>query len=184
MIIMVDGIDKSGKTTFIKTMVNEFLSKKRRFNGILVWKNNFKPSSNSEKERNEVRNIYLKASKLFCSNAFKNILVVTDRNFMSEMVYSIKRGYDAMNDPELLKVEKFYEKNNAIYVWVNTGKKFFERKMSDQGDDYIKKLDYGVINKRYKLFFDTTNLKKVQVRSLNFKVHSKKLVKMAEEMVK
>src|SRR3990167_3323467 len=96
-VIIVEGIDKSGKSTFV-----ELLSKK--YPGVLL-KITDRPSDGTEAERDKIKKYYSSVLDFIRDNPDK--LFLLDRFFWSERVYSIKRGYDAIDDRVLLEMENF-----------------------------------------------------------------------------
>lgn len=107
MILIVEGSNKVGKTTFINSLVENL----NRFNNIEVEVFNDRTAIDDTKEVTKemmyeiTRDDFIKALKKSLDNANKNYICIFDRSYISEYVYGKKyRGYE--ND-EVLKLDKF-----------------------------------------------------------------------------
>jgi len=89
-IIIVDGVDCSGKSTLI-----ERISKDKRFRNSLLIKNNFRPSDESTIPK--VKDNY-EGIKSLIESVPSYEYVIIDRFYMSEMVYGKLRGYEPFDD--------------------------------------------------------------------------------------
>ena len=112
MILIVEGLDKSGKSTIIKDLVEY---KRQMHKDPIVLKLSQKPKDNSDSEIQKVKIIY---TELFeqAKRLQTDRLVLFDRSFPSEMVYSIKRGYDAMEDLFWWEFDRVLGKQNLLEI--------------------------------------------------------------------
>lgn len=106
MILIVEGSNKVGKTTFINTLANILEA-----DGIRVEIQNKRPAKNNEYEvaKEKMADItkddFINALRKSLANVNYNHVYIFDRSYISEYVYGKKyRGYE--ND-EVLKLDKF-----------------------------------------------------------------------------
>ena len=103
-IVIVEGSDLSGKTTAIETI-------SKHFNEGFILKNAYKPKTKAES--NKVVANYWHILKLIINE--KN-LVLLDRFYPSQMVYSYLRGEDEMRNSDLLSIESLCRYNNILNI--------------------------------------------------------------------
>lgn len=154
-VIIVDGIDKSGKSTFI-----DLLSKEYR--GILM-KITDRPLDSSEKERNKIKNYYSLILGIIMQNPHE--LFILDRFIWSEMAYSFKRGYEAINDPWLLETEKILSILPHLMIHLSPLEEIIRYRLEQEEDEHINQDDVSDLFKRYQTIFDRSPLNKIQVDS-------------------
>lgn len=106
MILIVEGSNKVGKTTFINTLANILEA-----DGIRVEIQNKRPAKNNEYEVTKekmadiTKDDFINALRKSLANVNYNNVYIFDRSYISEYVYGKKyRGYE--ND-EVLKLDKF-----------------------------------------------------------------------------
>ncbi len=107
MILIVEGSNKVGKTTFINSLVEKL----NRFNNIEVEIFNDRPAIDNAKEVTKemmykvTRDDFIKALKKSLDNVNKNYICIFDRSYISEYVYgNIYRNY---KNEDVLKLDKF-----------------------------------------------------------------------------
>lgn len=107
MILIVEGSNKVGKTTFINSLVENL----NRFNNIEVEVFNDRTAIDDAKEVTKeimyeiTRDDFIKALKKSLDNANKNYICIFDRSYISEYVYgNIYRNY---KNEDVLKMDKF-----------------------------------------------------------------------------
>lgn len=106
MILIVEGSNKVGKTTFINALANILEA-----DGIRVEIQNKRPAKNNEYEATKekmadiTKDDFINALRKSLANVNYNHVYIFDRSYISEYVYGKKyRGYE--ND-EVLKLDKF-----------------------------------------------------------------------------
>lgn len=106
MILIVEGSNKVGKTTFINALANILEA-----DGIRVEIQNKRPAKNNEYEVTKekmadiTKDDFINALRKSLANVNYNHVYIFDRSYISEYVYGKKyRGYE--ND-EVLKLDKF-----------------------------------------------------------------------------
>ena len=109
MLIIVEGIDKTGKSTLCEYLV-------KKLPNAFLLKNGTKPKNNTETERQKILDIYNNILNVYNHN-FSDKILILDRFLLSEYVYSFKRGYESYNNPELKDVnEKLLEMGDDVLV--------------------------------------------------------------------
>lgn len=157
-LIFLEGTDKSGKST-----TANFLLKKIK-NSVLIHAN-IRPFNNSEEERNKIRNYYKELIKLANNKFFKDKTIIVDRFFPSQIVYSIKRGFDEFNSRYYKQFENTVLKNKHLLIYVRPLEETIVRRYKKEGDEYINENDIKILVERYDKFFEQTKLNKIQITS-------------------
>ena len=160
MIVIVEGPDLSGKTTAI-----EKLGKK--FNSGFTLKNNFKPRTKEESELiynhySEILNLVAAWHMLHPSN-----LIILDRFYPSQQVYSILRGKDEMKQWELLDIERRCKEFNVKLIMLDTPLEELKSRHEHRGDDYIKRGQLEILKERYDKAYLQSRLEKMSVNTRN-----------------
>jgi thymidylate kinase len=161
-ILIIEGIDCSGKDYFISKLSKELC------NSITI-KNNFKPRNYEEREiiKNKYKAIIAIAKKLASFD-----FIILNRFYPSELVYSaVKRSYDANKDIWY----KFFENSikrmtwesniKVILVYVYESPEEIKKRMKERGEDYIIDKDVDNIIKAYDNFYKKTKLTKIKIKS-------------------
>ena len=115
MRIIVEGVDKSGKSTIIEKMKNQYEY------GIAI-KNMIKPRDISPEETKRIKEVYNEI-EVISSNINRDYVYILDRFYQSELVYSILRGNDRLKDESFLKWVNIMEsamKHNTLLVLIET----------------------------------------------------------------
>ena len=155
MVIIIEGCDNSGKTTIVNSLI-------KKFPGVMI-KLTDRPVDDSLEEQNKIIRHYIGIIRMI--EAYPNFEhVVLDRFFPSEKVYSIKRGYEAMNCPSLKAVEDFIINcTNHLLILCDPGNKTISDRMKKEPDDYVSEKENLEMLERYRTFFDKTKLNKIKV---------------------
>ena len=141
MLIIIEGMDKTGKSTLCNYLL-------KNLPDAFLLKNGEKPKDDSKEERDKIKSAYEKIFDAY-SSSFKNSVLIVDRFLISEFVYSYKRGYEAMKDRELLDmIDKLYYMN-ALIIYCNVDKKIIEKKFIEDKEDYTKVEEIEYLLKRY-----------------------------------
>jgi len=159
-VIIVEGVDLSGKTTAIE-IISKF------FNSGFVLKNAFKPRTKEESQ--DIYAQYWTIAGLIHNTKYtKKNLIILDRFYPSQAVYSILRGEDEMKDYKLLDIQKFCKSQEYGYIYLDTPNRDLEARYNEKGDEHIKKYkDILMLKKRYQEFYDTCTLKKIKINTLD-----------------
>lgn len=150
MIFIIEGIDKSGKSTVIKDLIKEF-------DGAVVFKLYNKPKNSSEREREKVWIAYTELFHQATILAEEGKTVIFDRAYPSELVYSVKRGYDAFYNNDWWKMDEgLVEAVTLVYCEAPVEvlkKRFVDTQETDLDFNELEK-----ILERYNKFIETTKL--------------------------
>jgi len=148
MIIVVEGLDKTGKSTIIQDLTS-------LHSGAVVFKLSQKPFDNSEKEIQKVKTSYVELFNQARKLSKKGFVVIFDRAYPSELVYSIKRGYDAFSDPFWIQLD--HDLANDISILYCTAKKeTIVKRFLEQKEDYAKEEEISLLLERYQKFISMT----------------------------
>ena len=157
-IIIFEGVDCSGKSS----LANK-LSKKVK-NGILI-KSNYKPDSSNT---SEIKKQYLKIL-LSINNSIwtQDEYIILDRYHLSQVVYSIMRGHDDLDDPwyNWFESNLCLGKNDACLIWVDEPEHVIISRLNGRGDEHIKEEDVHMLRERYAKAYARSNLPKIKVDS-------------------
>jgi len=165
MIIIIEGVDLGGKTTVVEDL------KRYYGNGAVVFKNPIKPRSKHDRE-----SIFIAYTVMFgmaLKDEFKNKLVIFDRAYPSEMVYSkVKRNYEAMNDLRWWKFDSNIANEDVLMVYCYAPLTKLTERLKVRGDDYVKKNELEKLVKRYDRFLKKTKLLHLKIRSIDTREHN------------
>ncbi|MEK6881305.1 MAG: hypothetical protein AABY22_16910 [Nanoarchaeota archaeon] len=157
---MLEGVDKSGKSSLINYFSKLF--------PVQVWKFDRKPKDNSIEERLRIKNHYLTTLEMI--KQLPNTIHVLDRFHFSELVYSIKRGYDAYEDSWFFDVlEPKIKELQHLLVLCNCEKKELSERFERESDKFVSIEEIDNLLKRYKLSYENSTLNHVQVDTTNRK---------------
>jgi len=150
-IIIVEGSDLSGKTHLIERL------SKRLCSGF-VLKNAYKPKVAAD------------SKKLFAHywSILENIIdrkdiVILDRFFPSQAVYSFLRGIDEMNHPEISGFDHYATVMGFLYIQLDTPLKELQLRYSKRGEDVLSLKDLPKVKDRYDEFYNFTTMIKIKV---------------------
>ena len=142
-ILIVEGGDLAGKTTAIEKIA-------KHFNSGFVLKNSFKPRSIEQSK--DIYAQYWRLASLIVSlpdDYLANNLIILDRFFPSQAVYSFLRGEDEMNHTEIMQLDRYFHQWGAKLLMLNIGKEdllFIEVQTGSYfGEDDIERFedDFG-----------------------------------------
>lgn len=161
MNVIVEGIDKSGKSTIVKDLM-EYLESESP----IYMKISKKPSDDSFGERQAVIRMY---EELFYQTGWvhnKDRTFIFDRSYPSEMVYSWKRGYDALSDNNLLSLDaRLAENNHTFLIYCTTDMETIAKRFDTDKEEYLVKEDIQRTLERYEIFLAKTKLPLVVINS-------------------
>jgi len=151
MRIIIDGCDKSGKTTLIEGLKNTIPS-------LVGIKLLTKPSDGSESQRQYVKMMYAKMAEM---SRDQGVNFLFDRWYPSEMAYSFKRGYNAIQDGWFYQFEQELRKTPHLYVLIEADKKIVAKRFAANGEKFAKVEEIDRIQKRYRKHYDKCQLNKM-----------------------
>ena len=174
MIVFFEGIDKAGKTTLLKDVVDKIsiaLGRK-----LIQYKIKTKPKDSSE------RDMPLHQYKAIMDLADQNPghVLVVDRSYVSELVYSgVKRDYDACDDKrydELLS-------RDALFVHVTAKPEVIKERFKSDFEEYLTEDDIDAIIQRYDDVLGAPGLNVIRVetpgdRETNAKLVADKIIEL------
>lgn len=168
MIYIVEGIDKSGKSTVIGDLQS-------LLPGAVIFKLKNKPTSGSTDERTKVFTCY---DELFHQARLNHekVPIIFDRAYPSEIVYSkINRGYDAFYqvdwwrlDDELKDIARFIYCSAPEDVLIERFLKHNEKDLTqDQFEEVLERYDLFLGKTSLKtLFLDTTKSREENIETI------------------
>jgi len=153
-IFIIEGFDTSGKSTVVDALSKEFPS--------LVMKNTYRPLNSDTEGREKIKKIYIQMiAQIWGTESHRYFIL--DRFYPSEMVYSIKRGYEAMNDPYFESLESWLKVEGEAYlIYCNPGKETIKERLKEHTDSFIKPEDISLLE-RYDAFYEKCTLNKLKV---------------------
>lgn len=169
MRIIIDGCDKSGKSTLVEALKNEVPS-------LIGLKLLTKPKDGSDESKLYIKAMYKHMAEMTRDQAAHYLF---DRFYPSEMVYSFKRKYEAMDDPWFARFEKELRKTPHLYVMLNVDKKLVLERFKTNNETFAKPEDIDRIQKRYLKQFERCALNKIMVDPTDKLEETVKLIKDA-----
>ncbi len=157
-IVIFEGCDLSGKSTAI-----EKISKK--LNSGFVLKNCFKPKTDDAMIYYQYESII--ASIMTYLDRQPNEVVILDRFYPSEAVYSYLRGYDALNSEFIKTMDTMCNGLNVRLILIETPLKELERRYMFRGDENVDVKDLETLKSRYDEFFKNSKLDKIRVNTMD-----------------
>lgn len=179
MLIIVEGIDKSGKSTLI-----DYLSK--NLNNAFVLKIGSRPKDSSEEERKKIVDMYFKALdfyRLILQNDMSRPILIMDRFYVSELVYAAKRGYDALDDTSMGEDMKLLKEvieglDSIILIYCRIDQESLIENFTKDKEDYAKVEDIKMLIERYDKYIVYLNVPRLPY---NYKTISLQAIKSAIE---
>ena len=150
-ILIVEGCDLSGKTYAIERIA-------KHFNSGFILKNTLKPKSLKDTEKIYAQ--YWKILNLVVDyhNNNPDALVILDRFYPSQAIYSYLRERDDMKHPEIKALEQFCFGQNVKLLHLQTPVDELERRFDKRGDEHIRKIQLEKLHNRYVKFMKKTLL--------------------------
>lgn len=159
MIFIIEGVDGAGKSTLINELVKNYPG--------LILKITDRPKDSSITQRTKIKEWYWKVLSAIDLIEKSGDLItknfILDRFFPSEIVYSVKRGYESWGDQELRVIETRLAKFDHLLVYCDPGLGELDERIKTRGDEYIKREEAAFLHGRYKRFFEETPLNKIKI---------------------
>lgn len=155
MRIIIEGVDKSGKSTLINALKN----KVPRAVLLKLWT---KPEGNQQEATAYIRRMYMNMAQMTVD---LNNNYIFDRWYPSEMVYSFKRGYDSLKDGWFYELEKEIVKTRPLYILVEADPDLIRKRMAEDKEDFAKPEEVEKLQERYREHFKYCQLNKMVVNT-------------------
>lgn len=153
MRIIIDGCDKSGKSTLIEALKNKLPN-------LLSIKLLTKPTDDSDESKEYIKAMYSKMGQLTLP---RDINFVFDRFYPSELAYSFKRGYEADEDPFFAILEAELQKAPNLYIMLEAPADVVAARFKSDGETFAKVEEIEKIQARYRAHYDRCILNKIAV---------------------
>lgn len=177
MRIIVEGVDKSGKSTIIEKMKN-------RFEYGIAIKNMIKPRDTSQEETDRICRIY-EDIEIMSQNVDPNHVFILDRYYQSEMVYSILRGNDRLVDQNFKNWVRDMEnalRHNTLFVLIETDAETVAERFKKCKEDFVKEDQIRMLQDRYNQVFEMSTLPKIKLDTT--KIGIEKSLELIEEKLR
>ena len=154
MKLIIEACDLSGKTYAIERIA-------KYFNSGFVLKNSYKPRTKEDSLK--IYSQYWKILSII--NKIAGVIIL-DRFFPSQAVYSYKRGVDEFNSESINQLDIFCADENYIYIYLDTPIDVLFNRFDIDGDEYIKKEELRTLKARYDEFWEITKMTKFKINTL------------------
>lgn len=151
MRLIIDGCDKSGKTTLIEALKNEIPS-------LVGLKLLTKPKDGSQTSQKYIKAMYMHMAEMTRDQKAHYLF---DRYYPSEMVYSFKRNYDAMKDPWFWAFEKELVKTPNLYILLHVDSEVIKGRFIKNNETFARADEIKRIQTRYLKHFKQSQLNKI-----------------------
>ena len=140
MIIVLEGLDCTGKDTILESL-------KQNLKDFYIVTTE-RPEDCSRIEKLRIKTDY----RLLLNTAITNLPKITifNRFWFSEQVYSIKRGYDALWDNDIMELSRILKKHpHIIFYFYNDDDEEMKKRMEKEKEDYLKVEERKELSNRY-----------------------------------
>lgn len=154
ILIILEGVDCSGKSTLAKDI--------EKVTNASIYKFSRTPKDDTELTFEKLKTHY--STFIETISQTKSYYHIADRLHLSQMVYSIKRGKDMIDDLWFQQFEReFIMPLQHILVLCSPPQNVVEERMKLRGDDYIKIQEIPILMQRYKEAFEKSMLDKIAI---------------------
>ena len=154
MRLIIEGCDKSGKSTLIEHLKNIFPK-------AVQLKLMTKPKDNSDEETQKLFDTYMQMYEMTNNDDY---VFIFDRYYLSELVYSYIRGNDRLeteNGKEYFdNLEENLKENSLIVLLEHPAEKVAER-FNTCKEDFVKPEDIKKIQDRYREVINNSKLNSI-----------------------
>ena len=158
MLILVEGIDKSGKTTFIQKLSSK--------TGIPSYRKSYPKELREENFHNYFKGIGYSVFEL--SNVLDFNLII-DRSFISDWVYS-NRSENNYSFKVWREWESLVESNNVLIIYLTIPFNIFKKRISESPDYFMDVSEYQRYVNLYDFYFSKTSFPFIKIRGdIDFK---------------
>ncbi len=160
MIYIVEGADKSGKSTLIKAFTEQHARSL-----VLKLSSDFKPKYG---DKEELHNLSVAYNELFnqarALSYDQGFDVIFDRAYPSEIVYSIKRDYDAFKHNHWWELDRGLAASGFCkLIYCSVPDEINKDRMQTEKEEYLKQDELTLIKARYKEFLAKTKLTVIEL---------------------
>lgn len=151
MRLIIEGVDKSGKSTLIETLKN-------RFPRAVQLKLMTKPFDNSQEETEKLFEIYTTMKEMTDK---KEYIYIFDRYFQSELVYSYIRGNDRLKTKEGKEFFENLERDiseDTLVVLLEHPAKEVAKRFKKCKEDFVTPEQIETLQKRYREVVENSKL--------------------------
>lgn len=158
-ILILEGIDKSGKTTVLTDL-------KEVYPHSIVFKLSNKPESSSLVDRLRVQIAYSELFSQALRLSDEGSFVIFDRAYPSELVYSVRRGYDAMTNEFWKELDKTL-KRSVLLIYCEAPRSRLEKRFEETEETDLELSELSLVLDRYKQFLKKTKLPILKLNTTN-----------------
>ena len=162
MNIIVEGCDKSGKST----ICNDIREVLYPISPVTI-KMTSKPSKDNFFSQQMIVKLY---QEIFGQTFYewnKNHIFLFDRAYPSELVYSIKRGYEAMENEDLKALDmRLGDRKDTLLVYCEVDAETLKKRFKSEKEEYLTEAEIERTLARYEQFLQMTHLPFIRVNSL------------------
>ena len=159
-ILLIEGVDKVGKTTLINDLKQLFPSAK-------VYKNNIKPEDKRETTIGRTTGIYLGFYQIAIANPEE--VIIFDRSHITELIYAYRRGYNPLTYFNWFNYEKKVLLGSTVIIYLSAPIQVITRRFKEDNETYISKEEIQPIVSGYELYLRKTSLPKIKLSSLDLR---------------
>lgn len=156
MILIIDGCDKVGKSTLIENLKN-------KIDHLLLMKILDKPQDASNAERQKIKDHYEEMFQIHKDHPY--FIYVMDRWFTSEMAYSFKRGYEAMDDPWFKEFDEQVANKKNLFVLLEADRTLVKQRFVQDKETFTKGHEVEMIMDRYEKIFEWSQMNKLRLNT-------------------
>lgn len=154
-ILIIEGCDLSGKTTAIERIA-------KFYNRGIIIKNSFRPHIPNDSA------IYLQYWSILKLADKYNDLIILDRFYPSQAVYSILRGEDEMNHIDIDELENYcIQREDVFLILLDVSEEELKARYDKRGDEHVNYAQILQMRNRYRQFFKDSNLRKLKIDTTN-----------------
>ena len=153
MRIILEGLDKSGKSTLVEALKNQIPS-------LVGLKLLTKPKDGGEESQQYIKQMYMHMAEMTRNQSAHYLF---DRFYPSQMVYSFKREHDDLENGWFWQFEQELAKTPNLYILLDVDEKLLAQRFETDGEDYALPEDIKKIKERYLTHFEQCQLNKVKL---------------------
>ena len=151
MRIIIEGCDKSGKSTLIEALKNQIPS-------MVGLKLLSKPADGTDRSKQYIKQMYIHMADMSRNQTAHYLF---DRWYPSQMVYSFKRKHDDLDDPWFMQFEQELSKTPNLYILLDVDPDLIEKRFDEDQEKFAKKNEINKIKQRYAKHYKMCQLNKM-----------------------
>ena len=162
MNIIVEGCDKAGKSTICNDIRDALLPVVP-----VTFKLTQKPDKDSFFSQQMVVKIYVEIFGQTFHEWNKEHIFLFDRSYPSELVYSIKRGYEAMENEDLKALDlRLGDRKDTLLIYCEVDAETLKKRFKSDKEEYLTEAEIERTLARYENFLKMTYLPFIRINSL------------------